>query len=105
MGDDGNPVGARKGWYGRRNLYVRCVHDSRQYMHCVFGSVGCSTRTFDGLVDAQVVTQVEQLQPEACGQQTQHRYLGESRDHGLHLRMLRADSSTLNPGKYVGGVY
>ena len=89
MGDDGNPVEARKGRRRRCTLYVRCIHDSSQYVNCAFGSVGYGARAFDRLVDAQVVPQVEQLQPEACGQQTEHRYLGESWGHGLHRGTLR----------------
>ena len=81
MGNDGTPSGARKDWHRRRNFHLRRTNDSGQCRHCGFGSVRCSTRALDRVVDGQVMTQVKRLQREACGKQTQDRYLCESWDH------------------------
>ena len=89
MGGDQTPSGARNGGRRHRNLDIRCANDSRQSSHWGFGSVGCGARAFDRLVDDQVMPQVERLEREACGKQTQHRYLGESWNHGASTGLLR----------------
>jgi len=107
MGDDGIPGRDRNGRRELDNLNVRRAKASRQYMHRGFGSVGRGARTFDRLVNDQVVPQMKRLQREACRKQTQHRCLGESWDHGPHWASLKSPTlhSTSTPGKYATEVY
>ena len=90
MTDCGVPGGNHQGRRGRHDVDPRPRRGIRQHMVGTFRSVDCHALALGMLVDEDVVPQVEGLQCEARGKQSQQCDLVESRAHGSRYREVPA---------------